>query len=218
MMKESVFFDTAIAVSALKFGEFTLKSGRLSPYFFNAGLFNDGQSLYKLAECYVEKIIDAKISFDVLFGPAYKGIPLGALIASILYSKHGINVGFCYNRKEIKDHGEGGVLVGAEIKNKRVLIVDDVITAGTAIKEAIETIKAHHGQIIGVCVALDRQEIAPNQSMSAIEMVEKIYQFSVYAVANLAELIQFLQEKGRIDISLVQQMKAYQKKYSVVQK
>lgn len=212
------FFDVAIEASALKFGEFTLKSGRISPYFFNAGLFNHGKTLHQLAECYAAKLIESKVKFDVLFGPAYKGISLAALVASILYSRYGENVGFCYNRKEQKDHGEGGMLVGADIKDKKVLIIDDVITAGTAIKEAIEIIKSHGGTIEGVCVVLDRQEVAPNEDISAVKMVETAYQFPVYAIGNLNDLIDYLKEKGQIEHELIERMKSYQQKYSVAQK
>ncbi|WP_395947078.1 orotate phosphoribosyltransferase [Caedibacter taeniospiralis] len=217
-MKDYYFFDAAIEASALKFGEFILKSGRISPYFFNAGMFNQGKTLHQLAECYAAKIISVNVEFDVLFGPAYKGISLAALVASILYSKYGKNVGFCYNRKEKKDHGEGGVLVGADIKDKKVLIIDDVITAGTAIKEAINVIGVQGGQVVGVCVALDRQEIAPNQALSAVKMVEEEYQFSVHAVANLSDLIEYLTLNGQIESQLLERMKVYQQKYSVEKK
>lgn len=217
-MNDYNFFDVAIEASALKFGEFTLKSGRISPYFFNAGLFNHGKTLHQLAECYAAKLIESKAQFDVLFGPAYKGISLAALVTSILYSGYGKDVGFCYNRKEKKDHGEGGVLVGADIKDKKVLIIDDVITAGTAIKEAIDIIKNHGGTIEGVCVALDRQEVAPNQEISAVKMVEKTYQFPVYAIGGLSDLIDYLQSKGQIERTLIERMKTYQQKYSVAQK
>ena len=148
-MSQTAFFEAAISAQALKFGKFRLKSGRISPYFFNAGLFNDGQKLTILAECYAEKIISLNLDFDVLFGLAYKGISLAALIASVLYQKYGRTVGFCYNRKEAKDHGEGGVLVGSDIAGKGILIVDDVITAGTAIKEAIALIAANKGKYTG---------------------------------------------------------------------
>ncbi|MDA0911526.1 MAG: orotate phosphoribosyltransferase [Proteobacteria bacterium] len=214
-MNDYSFFDVAIEASALKFGEFTLKSGRISPYFFNAGLFNHGKTLHQLAECYAAKLIEVNTQFDVLFGPAYKGISLAALVTSILYSRYGKDVGFCYNRKEKKNHGEGGVLVGADIKDKKVLIIDDVITAGTAIKEAIEIIKNHGGSIEGVCVALDRQEVAPNEEISAVQMVEKAYEFPVYAIGNLSDLIAYLKVKGQIEHELIERMKAYQQKYSV---
>ncbi|WP_116963511.1 orotate phosphoribosyltransferase [Fastidiosibacter lacustris] len=214
-MMNHIFFDAAISASALKFGEFRLKSGRISPYFFNAGLFNSGKTLYQLAECYVQKIMQEKVAFDVVFGPAYKGIALAALVASILFSKYNIEVGFCYNRKEVKDHGEGGILVGANITGKRVLIIDDVITAGTAIKEAINVIYAQNGHIVGVCVALDRQEIAPGQNVSAIQSLTETYRFPIYAVATLRDLIEYIQVKGQIEETLLIRMKSYQKNYGV---
>ncbi|WP_235842355.1 orotate phosphoribosyltransferase [Cysteiniphilum halobium] len=217
-MRDYNFFDVAIEASALKFGEFTLKSGRISPYFFNAGLFHYGKTLHQLAECYAAKLIEVNVQFDVLFGPAYKGISLAALVASILYSRYGKDVGFCYNRKERKDHGEGGMLVGADIKGKKVLIIDDVITAGTAIKEAVDIINNHGGTIKGVCVALDRQEVAPNAEISAVKMVEKMYQFAVYAIGNLSGLIDYLKAHGQIEDALIERMKTYQQKYSIAQK
>lgn len=214
-MNDYNFFDVAIEASALKFGEFTLKSGRISPYFFNAGLFNHGKTLHQLAECYAAKLMKVNAHFDVLFGPAYKGISLAALVASVLYSRYGKDVGFCYNRKEKKNHGEGGVLVGVEIKNKKILIIDDVITAGTASKEAIDIIKDHGGTVEGVCVALDRQEVAPHQEISAVKMIEKAYQFPVYAIGNLSDLIHYLKAHGQIENELIERMKIYQQKYSV---
>lgn len=215
-MKDYNFFDIAIEASALKFGEFKLKSGRISPYFFNAGLFNQGKTLHGLAECYAATLINLRLDFDVLFGPAYKGIPLAALVASILYSRYDKNIGFCYNRKEKKDHGEGGFLVGADIQDKKVLIIDDVITAGTAINEAIDTINANDGKISGVCVALDRQEIAPNHVLSAVRVVESTYGFPVYSIANLNDLICYLKLNNKIDSLLIDRMKKYQKKYSIL--
>ena len=216
-MNDYNFFDVAIEASALKFGEFTLKSGRISPYFFNAGFFNYGKTLHQLAECYAAKLIESKVQFDVLFGPAYKGIALAALVSSVLYKHYGKDVGFCYNRKEKKNHGEGGVLVGTNIKSKKVLIIDDVITAGTAIKEAIDIIKNNDGKINGVCVAIDRQEVASNQEISAVKMVEKTYRFPVYAIGGLSDLIDYLKSKGQIKSDLIERMKTYQQKYSVAQ-
>ncbi|WP_119344821.1 orotate phosphoribosyltransferase [Facilibium subflavum] len=209
------FFNIAIEADALKFGQYTLKSGRISPYFFNAGLFNDGKKLYELASCYAQKIIDEAIEFDVLFGPAYKGIPLAALIASILYQKHGMNVGFCYNRKEAKDHGEGGVLVGSDIDGKRVLIVDDVITAGTAIKQAVDLIGSSNATIAGVVVALDRQEIAPGEKVSAIQALKQRCHFPVYAVTTLQDLIKFMSNSSRFSAENIKQMQAYQQAYGI---
>ena len=150
------FLDFAIANDVLKFGEFTLKSGRLSPYFFNFGLFQTGSSLAKLGDYYAQAIVDSGISFDMLFGPAYKGIPLVAVIAANLYEKHGRDYPYAYNRKEAKDHGEGGNIVGAPLKGK-VLIVDDVISAGTAIREAGDIVQNNGAKVAGVAISLDRQ-------------------------------------------------------------
>jgi orotate phosphoribosyltransferase len=151
------FIDLALKREALRFGRFTLKSGRESPYFFNAGLFNDGESLGVLGHCYAGSIIGSGIGFDMLFGPAYKGIPLAAVTTVALSSEHGRSVPFAFNRKEAKDHGEGGSIVGAKLAG-RVLIVDDVITAGTAVRESLELIRGAGAQVAGVALALDRQE------------------------------------------------------------
>ena len=151
------FFELAMARGNLKFGQFTLKSGRVSPYFFNAGGFDDGQSLELLSACYAQAILDSNLSFDMLFGPAYKGIPLAAGIAVMLNAGHQRNVPFAYNRKEAKDHGEGGTLVGAELEGN-VLITDDVISAGTSVRESIEWIQQAGATACGVAIALDRQE------------------------------------------------------------
>ena len=214
-MLRTRFFNTALAADALKFGCFTLKSGRVSPYFFNAGLFNDGDKLYQLASCYAQTIVEKKVQFDVLFGPAYKGIPLAALVSAILYEVHGINVGFAYNRKEAKDHGEGGVLVGCNIQRRRVLIIDDVITAGTAIKEAITLIQQNQASLAGVIVALDRQEIAPNLKVSAIQAIEQKYQVPVLSIASLSHLIEFMRSQERFSVDEINKMKAYQKQYGI---
>ncbi|MBK2124735.1 orotate phosphoribosyltransferase [Fangia hongkongensis] len=216
-MLQTRFFDIALEAKALRFGEFTLKSGRISPYFFNAGLFNDGQKLYQLATCYAQCIIEKNIQFDVLFGPAYKGIPLVALVSAILYEVHGRNVGFCYNRKEQKDHGEGGILVGSDIKNKRVLIIDDLITAGTAIKQAIGMIQAAEAGLSGVVVALDREEVASNQRVSAIQAIEDTYQFPVFSVASLSAMIQFMKTHGAFSKDEIQRIEHYQAEYGVKQ-
>ena len=209
------FFDVALEASAFKFGKFMLKSGRTSPYFFNAGLFNQGKTLHKLAECYAAKLTAVNLNFDVLFGPAYKGISLAALIASVLYSQYKKNVGFCYNRKEEKDHGEGGLVVGANIKSKKVLIIDDVITAGTAIKQTIDIIELHGGQVAGICVALDRQEVAPNQKISAVKMVELTHQLPVYSIATLSDLIAYLKLNNQIKPTVIDSIKTYQESYLV---
>ncbi|MDX1556918.1 MAG: orotate phosphoribosyltransferase, partial [Xanthomonadales bacterium] len=151
------FFELALRKGNLRFGEFTLKSGRISPYFFNAGGFDDGASLAALCDCYADAIVDSEVEFDMLFGPAYKGIPLAAATAVSLARNHGRNVAYAYNRKEAKDHGEGGVIVGAPLAG-RVLIIDDVVSAGTSARESIELIQDANAEVAGVAIALDRQE------------------------------------------------------------
>jgi orotate phosphoribosyltransferase len=193
---KQTFIELAIKRSALKFGEFTLKSGRNSPYFFNAGFFNTGSDLAILGDCYAQTLIDAKAKFDMLFGPAYKGIPLGATTAISLAREYNINVPFCYNRKEAKAHGEGGQLVGAPLKGK-VLIVDDVITAGTAIRESIQLIKQAGAEPAGVLIALDRQEKGKSD-LSAIQELAKEYKLPVYAIINLDDLHQYIQSQANL--------------------
>lgn len=188
----------------LKFGEFTLKSGRISPYFFNAGGFDDGLSLQILSECYAQAILDSGVVFDMLFGPAYKGIPLAAGIAMMLNAGHRKNIPFAYNRKEAKDHGEGGTLVGAELKG-RVLITDDVISAGTSVRESIEWIRLSGAEACGVAIALDRQERGEGEK-SAAQEVESEFGIPVVSIAGLNDLIEFLdaQAAANIDINAIQ--------------
>lgn len=217
---QSEYIQLALDSSILKFdGPYTLKSGRLSPYFFNAGLFNTGAKIAKVAECYAQRIIDSGVQFDVLFGPAYKGIPLAAATALALQTKHGKDVGFCFNRKEAKTHGEGGSLVGAELKG-RVLILDDVITAGTAINEAMEILASQkEAQLAGVVIALDRQEksgkdgvVAPT---SAITEVEARYNTKVYSVVTLDQIIEFMKTgpKATAYAAQIAQMNQYRIQY-----
>ena len=170
---QSSFLKFAIETGVLRFGEFTLKSGRKSPYFFNSGLFNSGKSLAELGRYYAAAIIDSKLEFDLLFGPAYKGIPLVAAIGIALADRHNRDVPYAFNRKEAKDHGEGGTIVGAELKG-RILIVDDVISAGTSVRESVELIKAHQAIPAGVMIALDRQEKGA-ANISAIQEIEQNY-------------------------------------------
>lgn len=191
------FIELAQSVNALSFGEFTLKSGRISPYFFNAGKFASGQSLWQLADCYAEKILEANIHFDVIFGPAYKGIPLACAIAVVLSQKTGQAIPWAFNRKEAKDHGEGGQLVGSPVEG-RVLLVDDVITAGTAIREVIDLLEPTKGTIDNVLVALDRQEIAPNSDCSAMQLITYDYGISTHAVIQLDDLIAYSHNDDRI--------------------
>ena len=188
------FIEFAIELNVLRFGEFTLKSGRKSPYFFNAGLFNSGMALAKLGQFYADAIVDAGVKFDVLFGPAYKGIPIAAATAVALAEHHGKDLPWCFNRKEAKDHGEGGSLVGAPLEG-RVLIIDDVITAGTAIREVMDIIGKTQAQPAGVVVALDRQEKGKGE-LSAIQEVEQEFGIPVLSIINLAQLITYLEEKS----------------------
>ncbi len=193
---QRAFLELALARDVLRFGEFTLKSGRVSPYFFNAGLFDSGASLAALGEAYAAAAIHSGLDFDLVFGPAYKGIPLAALAAAALASRHQRDVGFTYNRKEAKDHGEGGLTVGAPLAG-RVLVVDDVITAGTAIRESLTLILARGATPIGVLVALDRQERG-NAERSAAQEVADEFGIPVMAIARLEELLAFTKDNPQL--------------------
>jgi len=194
------FFELAMAQGNLKFGKFTLKSGRISPYFFNAGGFDDGRSLELLSDCYAQAILDSDVAFDMLFGPAYKGIPLAAGIAIMLNASHQRNIPFAYNRKEAKDHGEGGTLVGAELKGN-VLITDDVISAGTSVRESINWIQQAGANACGVAIALDRQERGQGEK-SAAQEVEEEFGIPVIAIAGLDDLIEFLESQSVANIDI----------------
>ena len=209
---KQTFIELAISRQALKFGQFTLKSGRTSPYFFNAGFFNQGQDLALLGDCYAETLVNAGAEFDMLFGPAYKGIPLGCTTAVSLARKHNLNVPFCYNRKEIKDHGEGGNLVGAPLSGK-VLIVDDVITAGTAIRESINLINSAGATPAGVLIALDRQEKGTGE-LSAIQEIVKEYNLPVYAIINLDDLHNYIEGQSDMQDYAVA-INTYRQQYGV---
>jgi orotate phosphoribosyltransferase len=206
------FIDFAIGAGVLRFGDFTLKSGRTSPYFFNAGLFNTGAQLARLGRFYARAIVDSGIGFDVLFGPAYKGIPLAATAGIALADHHDRNVPWCFNRKEAKDHGEGGNLVGAGLSG-RVLVIDDVITAGTAIREAVEIIEAAGASLAGVVIALDRQERGQGEH-SAIQEVEERFDIRVISIIRLEQLLEYLQEKPERGAE-VAKIQAYREKYGV---
>ncbi len=206
------FLAFAIDAGVLRFGEFTLKSGRLSPYFFNAGLFNTGRHLARLGRFYARAIVDANIQFDVLFGPAYKGIPLAAATGIALADHHNIDIPYCFNRKEAKTHGEGGNTVGASLAG-RILIIDDVITAGTAIRESLALINGQNAQAVGVVIALDRQERGQGQR-SAIQEVEQDLGLSVTAIVTLEELQEFLADQSEYRESL-QAIKSYRKTYGI---
>lgn len=188
------FIEFAIEQNVLRFGEFTLKSGRISPYFFNAGLFKSGQALARLGRFYAQAISASKVEYDVVFGPAYKGIPLAAVTAVALADHHDRDVPYVFNRKEAKDHGEGGVLVGADLEGK-VLIIDDVITAGTAIREVMQIIDANGAQPGGVVIALDRQERGKGE-LSAIQEVERDFNMPVVSIITLEQVLQYLDEKA----------------------
>lgn len=206
------FVQFAVEHQALKFGRFTLKSGRESPYFFNAGAFADGRALAALGGFYADAIIDAGVEFDVLFGPAYKGIPLAAATAIALAQRTGQSVPWCFNRKEAKDHGEGGNLVGAPLTG-RVLIVDDVITAGTAIRESLDLIRAAGAEAVGVAVMMDRQERGQGD-LSAIGELKRDHDLEVIAIANLDGLIEFCDSDSALAQS-AESMAAYRAEFGV---
>ena len=207
------FIRFAIDRGVLRFGEFTLKSGRTSPYFFNAGLFNSGSALAQLGRFYAAAIVESGISFDVLFGPAYKGIPLAAATAVALAEHHGQDLPWCFNRKEAKAHGEGGSLVGAPLKGD-VLIIDDVITAGTAIREVMQIIASQDGaKAAGVLIALNRQERG-NGELSAIQEVERDFGIPVVSIVSLNQVLQFLEDDPQLKQHLPA-VRAYREQYGV---
>jgi len=206
------FIEFALKIGVLRFGEFTLKSGRISPYFFNAGLFNSGSSLAQLGRYYAQTIVDSKLQVDVLYGPAYKGIPLAAATAIALADHHGIDMPYAFNRKEAKDHGEGGIIVGAPLKGN-VLIIDDVISAGTSVRESIDIITANNAEPTGVVIALDRQEKGQGET-SAIQEVENNYGLKVASIIQLQLLIEFLERQSDMRDSL-QAIYTYREKYGV---
>lgn len=206
------FLSFAIDLGVLRFGEFTLKSGRVSPYFFNAGLFNTGGALARLGKFYAQAIIDSGIEFDVLFGPAYKGIPLAAATAVALYEHHGKDVPYAFNRKEAKAHGEGGTIVGSPLEG-RILVIDDVITAGTAIRESVEIIESSGAELCGVVISLNRQERGKG-ALSAIQEVEQNYGIRVASIVALEDLVTFL-ESGAGQEEALAAIRAYREEYGV---
>ncbi len=206
------FIEFSIQNQVLRFGQFTLKSGRISPYFFNAGLFNTGAQLAKLGRYYAAAIEASGIAFDTLFGPAYKGIPLASTAAIALADHFNRNTPWCFNRKEAKDHGEGGNIVGAALQG-RVLIIDDVITAGTAIRESMEIIQAAGANAAGVVIALDRQEKGKGE-LSAIQEVEQNYGISVASIITLADLMGYLEDDSSLGQHL-EAVRAYRGQYGV---
>lgn len=209
---KTAFIEVALEVGALKFGEFELKSGRRSPYFFNSGMFAGGRAAAILGRCYAAAAVNESARFDTLFGPAYKGIPLVALTAAALSEQHDRDIPYCFNRKEAKVHGEGGSIVGAPVSG-RVLIVDDVITAGTAIREAIEIIAAAGGTPGGVLIALDRQERGTGER-SAVQEITASYEIPVFSIIQLTDLIQHLEVADPDDPRLTR-VRAYRDRYGV---
>jgi len=206
------FIEFALARQVLKFGEFTLKSGRVSPYFFNAGLFNQGADLARLGKFYAAALQDAGLQYDMIFGPAYKGIPIATAVSIALFNRFDINKPVCFNRKETKDHGEGGNLIGSPLRGK-VLLVDDVITAGTAIRESMQIIQANEAQLSAVLIALNRQERG-NGELSAIQEVERDYQCNVLSIIDFADLMAFIKTQPEYQ-QYLPAMRAYREQYGI---
>ncbi len=204
------FLNFALEVDVLRFGEFTLKSGRVSPYFFNAGLFNTGASLARLGRFYAQAIVDSGIEFDLLYGPAYKGIPLAAVTCVALADHHGRDLPYAFNRKEVKDHGEGGRIVGSPLQG-RVLIIDDVISAGTSVRESVEIIRENGATPAGVIIALDRQERG-QQERSAIDEVEARFNMPVASIVRLEHLVAYLSEQPD-SADVLARIQAYRERY-----
>lgn len=208
------FIEFAIEKQVLRFGEFKLKSGRISPYFFNSGLFNDGKSLANLGKYYASAVIHAGIEFDMIYGPAYKGIPLASTMAIAFHEQYQTSYPFCFNRKEVKDHGEGGITFGAEISG-RVLIIDDVISAGTSIRESVDIINTKGGRTVAAIVAVDRQELGKGR-LSAIQEVEQLHQIQVISIVNLDNIITYLAEHGEMPEHL-DAINEYKRQYGSMQ-
>lgn len=208
------FIQFALDRQVLKFGEFTLKSGRKSPYFFNAGLFNTGKDLALLGRFYAEALMDANIGYEVIFGPAYKGIPIVSATVIALSEHHNKEVPYCFNRKEAKDHGEGGNLVGSAIAHHRVMLVDDVITAGTAVHESMTILKANQASLAGVLISLDRQEKGRGE-LSAIQEIKLHYQCEIISIITLDDLIFYLQENEGQSAKLAN-VQWYRKQYGII--
>lgn len=211
------FIDLALSRDALRFGNFKLKSGRESPYFFNAGLFSDGEAAAVLGQCYAAAILRSGVEFDMIFGPAYKGIPLATALAIALSTQHGRNVAYAFNRKEAKDHGEGGTVVGSPLRG-RVMVVDDVITAGTAVRESLEIIRNAGAQPVAVALALDRQERGQG-NCSAVQEIESQHGLSCVSVVTLADLIETLANppdgQARISAEQLTSLRDYRQRYGV---
>jgi orotate phosphoribosyltransferase len=206
------FIEFAIEKQVLRFGEFTLKSGRISPYFFNAGLFNTGRDLARLGRFYAAALQDSGIDYDLLFGPAYKGIPIATTTAVALSNDYDLDIPYCFNRKEAKAHGEGGSLVGSDLVGK-VMLVDDVITAGTAIRESMDIITAHNAELAGVLIALDRQEKGKAE-LSAIQEVERDYGAKVISIVQLVDVVTYLETLPEMQQHL-ESVRAYRIQYGI---
>ena len=206
------FIEFALQQEVIRFGEFTLKSGRKSPYFFNAGLFNTGEAMSKLGKFYAQALVNSGIEFDILFGPAYKGIPLATATAVALSEQHGRNVPWCFNRKEVKDHGEGGNIVGASLEG-RAIIVDDVISAGTAVREVMQIIEPSDAKPAAVMIALDRQEKGQGE-LSAIQEVERDFDIPVISIVKLKDLLTYVESKEEFQ-QFAPAIRAYREQYGV---
>jgi len=205
------FLDFAIQTGVLRFGQFTLKSGRVSPYFFNTGLFNSGLGLAQLGRFYARAIIQSGIKFDMIFGPAYKGIPLAAATTIALADYHGLDIPYAFDRKETKDHGEGGNIVGAPLQGQ-VLIIDDVITAGTSATYSINLIRENSAEVAGFVIALDRQEMVPGSSSSALQTLQEAQNLAVFSIATLDDLVELLQQDPE-QSEILQGINAYRDEY-----
>lgn len=210
---QKAFIELARRHDVLKFGEFTLKSGRQSPYFFNAGAFASGAALAELGRCYARRIVDSGLAFDVLLGPAYKGIPLAAATAIALADHHGLDIPFAYNRKEAKSHGEGGSLVGAPLRG-RVLVIDDVITAGTAVREVIDMIDGAGASLAGVVIGLNRQERGAGE-LSAIQEIEQAHGIPVLSIIDMEHIIDYLEAADQAPVGALEAMRAYRREFGV---
>jgi orotate phosphoribosyltransferase len=207
------FIQFCIEHQVLTFGEFTLKSKRISPYFFNAGKFATGKALSRLGYYYAHALRDSGLKYDVLFGPAYKGIPLVSSLVCSLYEQFQVDSPYCFNRKEAKDHGEGGTIVGSPLKGN-IVVVDDVITAGTAIRESIQLIENHHAHLQGVIVAIDRQEKGLDTDLSAIQQLERDQGIRVFSIVTLTEVVEYLSEIG-YDSQVIESIQKYRKMWGV---
>lgn len=208
---QKAFIEFALESKALRFGEYTIKSGRVSPYFFNTGFFNSGHKIARLGQFYAEAIIASGLSFDMLFGPAYKGIPLVTAVAIALAEQHGLDLPYAFNRKEVKPHGEGGLIVGAHLEGK-VLVIDDVISAGVTIGETAAIVKEAQCEMTGLCISMDRQERTQHGTLSAVEEVSRAYHTPVLSIITLADLIHYLEAHGQYPAEL-EKIYAYNKQY-----